>query len=168
MTVRIPLSKGKIALLDDADAALVAGYRWCATDQGGGRWYAVAHVPRSGASGHGGRTIYMHRLIFGDAVKGLQVDHIDHDGLNNRRRNLRVVTQHGNMQNRRGANRNSGTGHRNVYRTWVGTYNVKMQLGRKFINIGSYQTLEEAIAAASEGRRRYMPSSPENLEEVGG
>jgi hypothetical protein len=158
--MEIPLSRGKVALIDDDDYALVKDHRWCA-DFLVHTWYVVAHVPGSGASGRGGRTVYMHRLLLGERAEGKQVDHINHDGLDNRRVNLRAVTQHANMQNRRGANKNYSTGYRNVYRMWNGTYNVKMQLNRKNICIGTYKTLEDAIEAAAEARRRHMTHAPE-------
>lgn len=53
------------------------------------------------------RLVYIHRLITG-AVDGQQVDHIDHDKLNNQRSNLRVCTSSQNMQNRGGQSTKGG------------------------------------------------------------
>lgn len=159
MAREIPLTKGKVAIVDDGDYELVSAYRWCAT-LNDGRWYAVAHVPGSGASGRGGRNVYLHHVIMGRRA-GEQIDHKDHDGLNNQRSNLRRVTQFQNMQNRKGPNSNSGTGYRNVYKTRCGTFNVKLMINRKSINIGSYATVEEAALAATDARRRYMTHTPE-------
>ena|SRR3990167_6132086 len=68
-----------VALIDDADAALVLAHKWKLHND---KWndYAISS-----------RGILMHRLIM-DAKKGQIVDHEDRDGLNNRRGNLRFVT----------------------------------------------------------------------------
>lgn len=86
----IKLTRGQTAVLDDIDAALVSGRSWQASPRRDGKgWYAVAR---------GG--VRMHRLLTG-ALPGEIVDHIDGDGLNNRRGNLRVGTQSQNCVNRK-------------------------------------------------------------------
>ncbi len=84
--MEIQLSQGKVAIIDDADVALVIPYRWYAIKNRKSQydlWYAMAKI--------NGHTAYMHRLIMG-APAGKQVDHKDQDGLNNRRSNLRLAT----------------------------------------------------------------------------
>lgn len=88
-TIEILLTQGKVAVINAADWQIVAPYSWVA-NQVDGRWYAVS---RDG----GGHTL-MHRLIVG-AASGLDVDHWDRDGLNNRRHNLREATRSQNMAN---------------------------------------------------------------------
>lgn len=85
MSVEVPLTRGLIAVIDDADEKLVASYKWCAYGSNRG-WYAIA----------GSGRILMHRLIM-DAPAGMEVDHINWNGLDNRRMNLRIAT---NGQNR--------------------------------------------------------------------
>ena len=85
---------GRVARVDDGDYDLVAGFRWYA-------W--LARRPSGLVSGPyavsaRGR-VYMHKLITGFAV----TDHIDHDGLNNQRSNLRPATPSQNACNRRAA-----------------------------------------------------------------
>ena len=86
MTVEIPLTKGFIAVVDDADAELVAGYRWYVIESTGRR-----QLRRYAHAKQGKATIYMHRLILA-APPRVHVDHWDHDGLNNRRENIRLAT----------------------------------------------------------------------------
>jgi hypothetical protein len=91
----ITLTKGKVALIDDADYALVCQYRWYpALMRSPNRkvWYAVSHPEV--------RTLSMHRFIL-DAADGELVDHRDHDGLNNQRENLRIATHAQSNANRR-------------------------------------------------------------------
>lgn len=91
---RIPLSQGKHALVDDEDyESVVAIGNWHAQRSKWG-YYANHNIM------HGGRSrgmLKMHQVILG--VSG--VDHIDHDGLNNQRSNLRPATAAQNAANRR-------------------------------------------------------------------
>jgi len=95
-TMRIPISRGKKeALIDADDYPLVAAYRWNAMENKFGHCYAAA----SGTTAEGKRTtLYMHRLITG-APKGKEVDHVNHETLDNRRANLRVGSHLDNMRN---------------------------------------------------------------------
>src|SRR5205814_1439932 len=88
----VSLTQGRVAVLDAADAPLVRDYRWHAwlNPHGAGVWYARTNLPN--------RTIlYMHILILG--MKG--VDHRNHDGLDNRRANLRPASASQNHHNQR-------------------------------------------------------------------
>lgn len=93
MIATIPLSRGAVAVVDASDAALVDAYRWTVRPPGAKstRWYAFTTL--------GGRTVYMHRLILG-ARSGQEVDHVNGDGLDNRRANLRLATRAQNEANK--------------------------------------------------------------------
>lgn len=85
----IPLTQGKVALVDDADYDKLIQYNWFA-QRIRHHWYACRR---------GGRT-YMHREILGLSPIE-QCDHIDGNGLNNQRQNLRLSTATQNQGNRR-------------------------------------------------------------------
>jgi hypothetical protein len=93
----VSLTKGKFALVDDEDFELVCKYKWYAVTNKSGIWYASTTI--------GGNSFGMHRLILG--IK--YVDHIDRDGLNNQRNNLRPTNPSLNMANakKRGTNTTS-------------------------------------------------------------
>jgi hypothetical protein len=100
---RIPLGgklgKGRFALVDDEDYELVSGYRWVLlTPRKGGKppytAYVQAHVP---GSGRGGRIILMHVLL----MRQRGVDHVNGDGLDNTRANLRLASRSQNGMNQR-------------------------------------------------------------------
>lgn len=98
----IPLTQGKVALLDDADFERLAQLKWFARRRQtslGERWYALHtdNVTR--------RTLYLHREILG-APAGVDVDHRNGDGLDNRRENLRLARR---AQNARNQMKRAGT-----------------------------------------------------------
>ena len=79
---KIKLTQGKIAFVDDDDYNLIIKYKWYAVNYHD-YYYAVTEIK--------GTQIKMHRLIL-NAPDNIDIDHIDHDGLNNQRLNLRFVT----------------------------------------------------------------------------
>lgn len=97
MTKRIQLTRGYVALVDDEDYERVAAYKWCVSVR-----KHTAYAARTGPMVRGNTEprIYMHRFIL-NAPKGMQVDHVNGDGLDNRRANLRLVSQRQNSQNSR-------------------------------------------------------------------
>lgn len=93
--IRVPLSKGYIAIVDDEDA-WVLRFRWHASEKhrvdGTKVIYARADVD--------GKKVGLHGLLLG-SVEGFFVDHRDGDGLNCRRGNLRQASKSQNGGNRR-------------------------------------------------------------------
>jgi hypothetical protein len=103
--MEIGLTHGKIAIIDDSDYQLIRGFRWYAISPGDKKrqnetWYAAAMIEK--------KTTYMHRLIMG-SPEGKQIDHIDLDGLNNKRENLRIVTSSENARNTRSKKKRAET-----------------------------------------------------------
>jgi hypothetical protein len=88
---QLELTLGKFAVIDEADAELVCACNWYASENRNGTFYA------KGKPHQDGRNVRMHRFILG--YPGDQVDHINHDTLDNRRSNLRIVTQSQNLAN---------------------------------------------------------------------
>lgn len=96
----IPLPRGLVALVDDEDFKRVSQYRWQSgkTNAQSRTRYAYRHELVDGKK----RVTYLHRFILG-APAGMYVDHINHDGLDCRRANMRLVTP---SQNRINGRRN--------------------------------------------------------------
>lgn len=96
----IPLSQGQFAIVDLVDYATQSQWKWHAWwNQFTRSFYAVRHatLPDGTAT-----KVWMHREILGLKFKGAERgDHINHDTLDNRRSNLRIVTHSQNQQNRR-------------------------------------------------------------------
>ena len=91
--VKIPLTQGFFAIVDDADAALVLPYKWNAQHSPRRTtWYAARRA--------GNGCVWMHHVIC-PPPPGYTIDHIDGDGLDNRRENLRPATRLEQTRNRR-------------------------------------------------------------------
>ena len=88
----IPLTRGRVAVVDDADEELVFPYSWGLIKKTP-NFYANAYNPVTK------KNMRMHRLIMG--LDGPNVDHIDGNGLNNQRSNLRLATAEQGNHNRR-------------------------------------------------------------------
>lgn len=94
---QIPLTRGYVALVDQSDYQLVRQYTWHAAISSRGMVYASTHITTARLTS---RHVFMHRMILG-ALKGEEVDHIDGNGCNNQRANLRVCTSSQNKWNQR-------------------------------------------------------------------
>ena len=97
MTKKIRLTKGKFTTVDDEDYEFLSEFNWCITGSGK-KEYAITRMGIK--NGYDGKNVTMHRIIL-NPPEGMCVDHIDGDGLNNRRSNLRICTQAENVRNRR-------------------------------------------------------------------
>lgn len=104
--MEIKLTQGKVALVDERDYAYLSQWKWYAKkDYRREEWYAYRSFTISKGKYS---AISMHRELL-NIDKGKQVDHIDHNGLNNCRDNLRIVTASENQKNqRRQSNNTSG------------------------------------------------------------
>jgi|SRR6185436_7449146 len=87
----------------------------------------------------------MHRLIMGFPA-GMDIDHINHNTLDNRRTNLRSVPHHVNMLNRKSAPANSSSGIRGV-RWTKGSWRADIESNKQKFHLGSFASKEDAAAA---------------------
>lgn len=100
------------------------------------------------------RMFYLHRYIM-DAEEGNYVDHMNHNSLDNTKNNLKVTTDQENVSNRKGANKNSGTGVRNVnYGTDKAEYWVQfMRKGERYRWVFPLNKFNEACKFAEIKRK---------------
>ena len=97
--LRFRKCSGLVALIDDEDFGLISQYHWYANwNKGVQTFYVRGFISGKGMSER--KIIYMHRLIM-DANPNEQVDHIDHNGLNNQKANLRFCNHSQNAANKR-------------------------------------------------------------------
>lgn len=147
MTKSIPLSKGLVAIVDDEDYDELSLVKWHADNRG----YAVRCVRFP----IGPRKILMHRHIM-QTGRGIEVDHIDGNRLNNQRSNLRTATSAENKRNQRptrgGSSKYKGVTWNTRLQRWV----AQIGVNRKSIYIGSFKDETEAAKAYDKAARQHF------------
>ena len=163
MTHAIPVwHKGQIvayAQVDAEDVDRISAHRWSMHNRG----YAI--------TGGGNTKVLMHRMVLGlESERGSgrgsgasrpQADHINGDKLDNRRANLRVVSNQQNHQNRQ-TSQGKTSAYRGVYlQRSTGKWCARAKANGKTYWGGYYDAEVDAAVAAWELRMRLMPYSVE-------
>lgn len=138
----IKLTQGKVALVDDEDFEELNKYKWCAHNEGG-RTYATGYNKESFRNYKHPK---MHRVIM-KPLNGEDIDHVDGDGLNNQRNNLRTCTHQQNLMNSR-----KRKGCSSIFKgvTWhkkLHKWRAYIVLNSKQIALGCYSFEEDAARA---------------------
>lgn len=136
----LTLSQGLVARVDKDVYSWAASYKWSAVKYGN-RAYAV----RSIGTRPNRYRVYLHQCIIGRPLNGFVIDHIDGDGLNNLRENLRIVSVSDNSRNSYkhragqlfGADRRPG-----------GRWRAHTRIDGKLVHLGTFDTQEEASKVA--------------------
>ena len=140
-----------MALVDDLDYMYLKNYNWVYAFHPSKELYGYA----IGTTGKY-RQKRMHRIILG-AKPGQIVDHINFNGVDNRRKNIRFVTASESAFNRRFYNR---YGHKGIGKTkdrkgnhkyWIARITIKGD--RKYL--GTFKTKKEAIAVYKAASLKY-------------
>jgi hypothetical protein len=139
----IPLSQGMVAIVDDEDYERLSKYRWFASKVGN-NWYALRHSPR----GQSPATVKMHRVVVGLEYRDKkQLDHINHNGLDNRRSNLRICDYAANQHNRK--IRGTGTSQYKGVDLIAGRKKWRARICKQYrtYELGEFASEKEAAAA---------------------
>ncbi len=150
-TIKIPLSQNKFAIIDREDYQIVSQYKWhihigkyAATTQHIGYWRTRKTI-----------IITMHDLIMGKK-KGFSIDHIDGDGFNNTRENMRVCTHQQNLFNQK-LNKANTSGYKGVYwhkqaKKWL----AAIMVNQKHISLGVFLDKLDAVDARKKAEIEYF------------
>lgn len=150
---RIPLTCGKFAIVDDCDYDFISQWKWYAAKQPK-TFYAARSVKFLGMK----KTYWMHRLI-NKTPENKITDHINGNGLDNRRKNLRSVTHQENMINNKrhktGSSKYRGVSWHSRSLTWIAqiTVNGKNKwIGTFDTEYGAYKAYLAARAKLQTGK----------------
>jgi hypothetical protein len=148
----IPLSQGTFAIVDEVDFKRVNQFKWYAHKRKEGRnYYAQRNITRP----DGSKTIQNLQDFIMEPPDGILVDHKNHNGLDNRKRNLRFCTIAQNAQNKRKMRRKCMSAYKGV--SWndgkwvahIGARRTRAYLGR-FVN-----EIDAALAYDEAARQRF-------------
>lgn len=155
--VEILLDKGLVSIVDYDDLELVLSIKWYAAPKGTENrpmYYACSRRDN--------QIVYLHRLLM-NPPEGMVVDHINRNGLYNRRSNLRICTQSENLNNHGNeARSNSGSKVRSVYtlrRNGKEYYVARAEVGRKSLS-RRFPHTEQGLLDAS----TYLPLLKRELQ----
>ena len=146
----IKLTKGKVALVDDEDYEYLNQWKWSAHCSNSRTFIAR----RTEHMGKNSRTILMHRVIM-NTPNDMEVDHKDHNGLNNQKYNLRNCTQAQNAKNTLSWGEVPFLGV-SIKRDRQYSYiQARICTNGKAISLGTHKTFEDAARAYDEAAKKY-------------
>ena len=147
----IQLTKGQVALVDDDMFDYLNQWKWYASEQKNGKFYAARKIKLNSKE----TCIIMHRLIINNTDKKLHTDHINGITLDNRKINLRICTNSQNQMNKN-AQINNKNGFKGVYyNKEKKKYEVRITVNgvRKFL--GRYSNIIDAAKVYNEAAIKY-------------
>lgn len=137
----IPLTMGRFVMVDDEDYAELSKYKWQCKHPRKNTYYAARSIRGEDGKQH---TVGMHRIIMG-CPEGYDIDHIDGNGLNNCRSNLRVTTRRQNLQNRHNKTSSKYVGV--CFDKESGKWSSTIRISNKCVHLGRFKTEEDAFKA---------------------
>lgn len=139
----IELTRGYKAQVDDEDFEWVNQWKWRSEIGYNNTIYAVR---TDYGNGDRKKNVRMHRFILGVTDMSIQVDHIDRNGLNNQRGNLRIATNQQNSINQAGCDKTSK--YKGVYlNKGKHKYSAQIKVNYKSIHIGHFDSEIDAAKA---------------------
>lgn len=168
MAQTVELSNGYTAIVDDEDFERVSRYKWSYKPVSGKGYAARKAYYGGGRKNPIRETIQLHRFIMGANDRKVVVDHINGDGLDNRRSNLRLCTQAENMRNSAIYSCNK-TGYKGVhFNKRDGKYQANIRVNKKLLFLGYFDDALQAAKAYNNAAAQYFGefARPNILEKI--
>lgn len=147
MTIEVKLTKNQVAIIDDIDSDLL-DFKWNYHPKG----YAQLASIKKGPLMH---RVILERKLGRELDKFERSDHVNGNGLDNRRSNLRVATMMQNMWNQR-LSKNNTSGYKGVYLLKKdGLWRAQIMVNRKAIFLGDHIIPEDAARAYDKAAKQY-------------
>lgn len=146
--IEIELTQGIKSLIDKEDYDRVNEFRWqAAFDKRRRNWVAKRTIYTKQNDKVIYKWIYLHRFVLGldELPKGMCVDHINGDRLDNRKSNLRVCSIYENNNNRKNLYRTNTSGFTGIASTGYKTYSASVQINGLSVRLGCYRSINKAI-----------------------
>jgi hypothetical protein len=160
---QINLSQNKVAILDDEDFDRFASFHWCYRgERNGNDGYAIRHAK----DGKKYRTVYLHRAIM-NPEPGTEVIFLNHDRLDCRKENLRVVTVAEARRHHRVRSDSKSRIKGVRFNPDTETWSAYIYRSGRPIHVGTFYFEEDAMSAYEEEMRRENPdlaNSPARVE----
>lgn len=152
---RIELTRGQYTIIDDCDYEMVSKFKWHVINDRTG-FYAGRCEKIKGTRKV--RHFLMHREML-SAPKGIQVDHVNGDRLDNRRENLRLCNNRQNARNQR-KRKGCRSKYKGVYRVYVAVngqenWCANICLKDRRLYLGYFKTQKEAALAYNEAAKQH-------------
>jgi len=146
----IPLTRGKSALVDGDDYHRLRNFKWHAWDSSSGVYYG-----RRWRAGSGKRRqilVALHHEVIGKPPKGREVDHINGNGLDNRKANLRFCSHAENMRNRK---RDAGKLLPKGLRERHSKFQARITINGSLLTLGTFESVLQAVEAYNNASVKY-------------
>jgi len=145
---RIKLTQGKWAIVDNEDYEKLNKWKWC---------YYGGYAIRTIRTGVSKRTkCRMHWEVIGKPKDGFEVDHINGNGLDNKRSNLRICTHRENTMNAK-RHKDGKSGFKGVsWQKRVKKWQAQINIGGIRTSLGYFITVKEAAQIYNEAAKKYF------------
>ena len=130
----IPITKGMVAIVDDEDYEYLSKWKW---------YYSCGYAKRKIWKNGIARSMSMHRDIL-KPTRELHIDHINHNGLDNRKNNLRLCTQSQNMGNSIMRSDNTSGKRGVIWNKGRHKWMAQINCGGKHFYLGLFVNMEDA------------------------